>query len=79
MSGASGRSRASRSVPDAGKGVHQLGLMGAMEREEAAIEISAPVHGEGALEFQVIACSLLALSRPARKRLKLCDSTHCMP
>lgn len=78
MSGASGRSRASRSVPEAGKGVRQLGLM-EVEREEAAIEISAPVHGEGALEFQVIACSVLALSRPARKRLKLCVSTHCMP
>lgn len=63
----------------AGKGVHQPGLVGLMEGEDATVEISAPLHGERAIEFEVIACSQLALCRPARQRLNLCVSTRCTP
>ena len=60
---AEGEGGASRSMPKAGKDVHQSGLMGLTEREDAAVEVSSPVHDEGAIEFRVIAC---LLRRPAR-------------
>lgn len=50
---------------EAGKSTHQLGIMGLVGKEDAAIEVSALVCGEGAIEFQVIACATQA----ARQRL----------
>lgn len=50
---------------EAGKSTDQLGIMGLLEEEDAAVEVSALVCGEGAIEFQVIACATQA----ARQRL----------
>ena len=69
MRRASGKDNASRRAPKARKGVHQLGLMGLMERENTAVDISTPFHGEGDTEFQDIAC---LLHRSGRQRLNLC-------
>lgn len=65
MRRASGKANASRRAHKAGKGVHLLGLMGLMEREDTAIEISTAFHDEGNIEFQVIA-RLLAQVRQAK-------------